>query len=741
VYETERQGDALSRLDGKPAITAALTAAGGADLGRLSRSIKKELERFKDGTLDFFILSDRGAEEERSYVSILKAALSGALMAAAASACFAGRSLFSALFAALALPFMLVEAAALLSLLGFPLDRDLLAGLAAGAGSAVDATILCSGGLGPVRTIDQGRRALGGLCPGLVSASLTTIAALVPLLALETVAGGISVIAWAVAAITLSALLSSLIFLPPLLLWDLGKRDRTFPGHKTGLFLPGLPRILAGYAGRIRRRLMRLVCRLLALDLLAAPAKPVCVFWLLVTLAGLGSLFLSGAAAGEPAPEDSVYARIEFQAGLLMEEVDQALIPYARSLRSVPGVRAVQVSARPSSGSALISFDPRIIDEEELRELARAAPAPGGFVYIPETSINESIWEISVAGDDDAKCRDLAGEMAGICSGQALVLETVLNFKEGSKRLILNPDRERLARAGIGFSALGDLVRRSVQGPVAYKRIDGNGETDVRVRGLLPEKPSGEDLDRLLVPTGAGPVPLNVLVHTAADNESSSIRREDRRRSASFSVRTRTMDPRKARAELMAVLEPLPLPQGYSVEFDRQAIARAEALSGTGWFFVMALFFCYLVIGAVHESFTLPLAILAVVPPSLALPALCVSGRPLNGAAACAFVAVSGMAVNAAVLCAEALSASIKEGPGTRYRNLRKKLYPLLATSLTTVLGSLPFVFLKGNANTLVRTLALVSTLGVSASALCSFTLLPALAACFPKLFGPGRES
>jgi multidrug efflux pump subunit AcrB len=203
------------------------------------------------------------------------------------------------------------------------------------------------------------------------------------------------------------------------------------------------------------------------------------------------------------------------------------------------------------------------------------------------------------------------------------------------------------------------------------------------------------------------------------------------------------MEPRKARAELMAALEPLPLPQGYSVEFDRQAIARAEALSGAGWFFVMALFFCYLVMGAVHESFTLPLAILTVVPPSLALPALCVSGSPLNGAAACAFVAVSGMAVNASVLCAEALSASIQEGPGpgSRYRTLRKKLYPLLATSLTTVLGSLPFVFLKGNANTLIRTLALGSALGVGTSAICSLTLLPSLAALFPKLFGSGGKA
>jgi multidrug efflux pump subunit AcrB len=366
-------------------------------------------------------------------------------------------------------------------------------------------------------------------------------------------------------------------------------------------------------------------------------------------------------------------------------------------------------------------------------------------VYIPEASPGEKIWEITVAGDDDLVCRSLAVSMARLCSGQALVMETVLNFKEGSKRLVFTPDRERLAGEGVSFFALGDLVRRSVEGPVAYKRVDGNGETDVRIRGLPSRRPFKEELDGLYVLSGGGKIPLNTLVRPETDREISSIRREDRRRTAGFSVRTKNMDPRKVKKELAPVLEGVELPPGYSVEFDREAIQRAEALSGTLWFFVMALFFCYLVIGAAHESFTLPLAILAVVPPALALPALCIAGSPVSGEAACAFVAVSGMAVNAAVLCAGELSAAAKRMGSSAsplpafYRAMRKKFFPLLATTLTTVLGSLPFLFLSGSVNALIRTLALVSCLGVGTSAFCALTLLPSLAFRFPRLFGENR--
>jgi multidrug efflux pump subunit AcrB len=239
--------------------------------------------------------------------------------------------------------------------------------------------------------------------------------------------------------------------------------------------------------------------------------------------------------------------------------------------------------------------------------------------------------------------------------------------------------------------------------------------------------------------------------------EPASIRRENRRRIASISIRTAVMDPRRVRREVMGVLKNLDLPPGYAVEFDPEAIRRAEALSGTALSFLLALVFCYMVIASVHESFGIPLAVLSVVPPSLAFPALCLAlqGVPLNPAAAAAFVAVSGMAVNASVLSAGGLGPFLKfrngggAGAGGKnarggfalYRGLREKIPVLLASGGTTVAGAVPFLFLREEANTLVRTLALVSALGVGASCLCSLCIIPALAVKYPKIFNSGNCS
>jgi multidrug efflux pump subunit AcrB len=200
---------------------------------------------------------------------------------------------------------------------------------------------------------------------------------------------------------------------------------------------------------------------------------------------------------------------------------------------------------------------------------------------------------------------------------------------------------------------------------------------------------------------------------------------------ASITITTKTADPHRIKKQLMPMLNGIDLPPGYSFEFDPVAIRQAQALSGTIVYFLLALLFCYMVLASVNESFVIPLAILCSVPPSMAVPAIFLSivGLPFNTATACAFVAVRGMAVNAAVLCSVGMN-DIKPVGSCRFllfRSLRQNLPVLAATTLTTVAGSAPFLFLQEGANALVKTMALVTTLGVGSSCFFAVSVVPAL--------------
>ena len=731
IAEQERQPDILSRLNGRKTASIAIMGRYGADLRKLSSDIKKELSGL-DLPLDSTVLSDLGAEEAAAFRSVINAALSGAIMVALISLLLNGKNRFSisGLFCALAIPFVCLVSTAVLSTGGFSIDRLLLSGIAAGVGTAVDAVILCSEKMRKCKNYDAAQAALSELAGPLIAGAATTVAALLPLSAVED--GGARIIAGAIAVVTITALVLSLTFLPPLLLWDINSQ-------KTNRHITA-PLILKN----VKERLNRLLCRFLAANVRFCIRYPVLILTVAfaLTASAILALIAKGVDTSGYGSEDSVYAQVEFDGGLLAEEADRLLASYGEQISGGEGIKNVETGAKTGSGSLLISFDPKLTQAQAVRDLAKQIPIHGGFVFFHENSSRDRYWEIKIYGDEDQKCRELASELAYLCAGHPLIHEQVLNFKQGSKKIVLLPDRELFAEAGVGFSAAAARSRLGVYGPVAYKRIGSDGETDVRIRtGSAGDFLNYITHNAVMCQTREGTMGLLVsgalridsLVTTREEIEPASIRRDNRRRTASITVATGPMDPRRVKQELCGLFTKLDLPPGYSLEFDPEAIKQAQALSATVLSLVMAVIFCYMIIASINESFTVPLIVLSAIPPSLSIPALCLflSGSAYNSAVACALIAVSGMTVNAAVLCVDGVNSTIKNGKEKNslgvYLALRKKMPALLSTTGTTVAGVIPFLFLTEGANTLIRTLSLTGALGVACSCLCSITVIPSL--------------
>jgi multidrug efflux pump subunit AcrB len=750
IYEQERESESIARLDGKKAAVISLSAASGANLGSLSRNIKKALEGFSSMPLEFHVLQDKGAEEEAAFHSVIVAALQSSIIVAVTAAFLTikkNSSLWPALVCAAAVPLVSFFSTALLVSLGFPLDKKLLAGLFVGIGAAADAVILSADGFsGDSR---DGAGILRRLVPPMFSGAFTTIAALLPLTAFS-LAEDIAAIVWALGAVSLVSMALALSILPPLFLWrpkiPRYKKDvPLFPEARNFIRGEGvMPRRTEGLSSAARffiRQVKRKALKAFAAHVRFSMRRP----WLfpalsiLISASGCLALFLAGADTAAGGSENSVYARVEFTGGFRKEEGDKLLSVWAAEIKKHAGILSVQTSAMTGSGTILASFDPRTLKEGEARKIIRSSNIPGAFIYIPEASADERSWEITFSGEDDGTCRELAEKAASLCASFPLIRETVLNFKEGNPRLTLFPRRDIFSEGAIPFTEAADAIRRGVYGPVAYKRNGGEKEVDVRIR-LSSSPVSGdtetEDILSLPVIIGGpknGNFRIRSLVDMKRDQEPSVIRREDRRRTASLSVRSSPMDPRVAREKIMGLLKKMEIPPGYAVEFDKEAILLAESLSKTSFHFLLALLFCYMIIAAANESFILPLLVLAAVPPSLAVPVLVLtmSGTSVNLEAACSLIAVSGMAVNASVLTGEGFKACLKNkkllSGKYAYGLLRSRLPVLAACTGTTVAGTLPFLVLPENSNAIVRVLSLVTVLGVSSSAVCALVLVPSL--------------
>ena len=729
VTEQERAPDILSRLNGKKTASIAVMRRHDTDPRGLSSDIKRTLSSLSE-PLEIIVLSDLGAEEAAAFRSVLSAALLGAIMTAVISFFLNRRNAFfiAGFFSAIAIPLICLVSAAILSIRGLPIDRLTLAGIAAGVGTAVDSVILCSEKLSGVKSYSAASKSLLELVGPLTAGAATTAAALIPLFAVEDA----RVIALAIAVITVAAFAISLTLLPPLLLWNINAAKEKKISKRT----PGA------------RRLYRFLAA--CVNLSSRHPAAVSAACLALAVSAIFALLAKGADTSGFGSENSVCARIEFDGGLLAEEVDRLLASYSEKLARGAGIKNVETGARTGSGSLLVSFDPKRIGAQAVRDLAKEIPVPGGFVFFHESEAKDRYWEIKIHGDENKKCEELAECLARLCAGHPLVKMRVLNFKQGSKKLILAPDRELLAETGISFSAAAARARQGVYGPVAYKRINEEGETDVRILTtgkFIPREPDSryarEEFPRASREDALGvlayasrensfnAIPIESLTRAREDTEPSSLRRDNRRVSASITISTKPMDPRRVKRELSPLFGELDLPAGYSVEFDPEAVKKAEDLSKTFLSLLMAVIFCYMIIASINESFTLPLIVIAAIPPSLSIPALflVLSGGAYNPAVACAFIAVSGMTVNAAVLCVDGLRRLKGSGISIYgiYLAIRKKIPALLSTTGTTIAAAIPFLFLGEGANALIRTISLVGALGVAGSLVFSITLIPAL--------------
>ncbi len=754
ITRRDRVPDALSRVDSLPAITVAVRPGGGANLPALSKAIARETAALSaEHGITFRVLSDSGADVAKSFRSTLNAAGQGVLAVALASALLVGarrnggperkKAGRARIVAVAAVPSVLVMSAALLAALGFGLDRYVLAGLVVGLGASVDSALLAAERLGNVDGLEDGRVAMRELAPSLASGTATTLVVLIPLAGLDFVSEGVARVAAAIAAVCVVTYLSTVFIMPPLVLNAPDRAERVRP---IGASRPGVVRRRwKGLASRRVRRILAANARLCArrpFVILAAA--------FVLSAGGIIALALSPMNPQGSSEENSVYAHVEFEAGASATSVDERLADYTRILSALSGIEGVQSTARRGSGSVMARFAPEKTDRDTVAEACRRIGVPGGFAWVPEPSSGERSWELSVSGDDDAECRRVAERAAEAVSSLPFVLDTVLNFKDGPADVTLRPDRAKASALGAGFAQAADALRRGVHGPVAYKRLDDDGETDVRVsarRGISGVLPGIADAASLLVLTESGSVRVDSFMSVTREREPSRIYRRDRRRVASITMRSRPIDPRKAREEVETAIAGVERPAGYSLEFDRAAIEAADRLSGVGLSFVVAALLAYMATALVTESFGAPLVVLSSLPPSLAVPALLIAATntQVNAAIACAFVAVSGIAVNASVLTvderradegrAAASSASGPAGAMDLYRITRARLGSLAATSGTSVAGALPLLLLSGAGDSMARSLAFVTATGTAASFIVALTVVPALSRAAPRLF------
>ncbi len=585
-----------------------------------------------------------------------------------------------------------------------------------------------------------------------LSSSLTTVAAFLPLMLVGGIIGNIMFdIPLVLICVVLASLVESFLILPghlrhAFLGLDLTRRtrlravlDRAFESGRDCVFRP-----------------------LVTLSVCNAPATVCLALALLMLAAGL----LAGGRVSFnffPSPEGRILnADVSFVAGTpparvraFMAEVEAAL----RQTEAHFGEPLIELSTtvlgqvRSEDGRGTRSGDQFASVTVQLSEPDRRRVRNPSFikawrdrVSLPAGLESFSIVErragppgrdvdVRLISDDAVLLKAAALELAEVLSGVRGVSGVKDDMPYGAQQLIydLTPQGRAL---GLTVESIGTQLRSAYDGRIAQIFQDRDDEVEVRV--MLPDKErhvlSSLDTLNLTLP-GGGLVPLRTVVELGHRRGFDILRHTQGRLSLRVSA---DVDPTaNNNNSVIAALEAQTLPRlkhryGIEYEFEGRQADQQETLSDMRLGGAYALMMIYLVLAWVFSSYGWPLVVMAVIPFGLigAVTGHWLLGLDLTVLSMFGLFGLSGIVVNDSIILVMFYKRLTAQGIDTTEAIIEaacQRLRAVLLTSLTTIAGLLPLMFETSLQAQFLIPMAVSISFGLAFSTVLVLFVLPSL--------------
>ncbi|MBN2635713.1 MAG: efflux RND transporter permease subunit [Prolixibacteraceae bacterium] len=170
----------------------------------------------------------------------------------------------------------------------------------------------------------------------------------------------------------------------------------------------------------------------------------------------------------------------------------------------------------------------------------------------------------------------------------------------------------------------------------------------------------------------------------------------------------------------------------FDVSFSGEIISDKGMLKELLVIIAVSLLLLYFILAAQFESFVLPLIVLLEVPIDLfgAFLLLMIFGEGINIMSAIGIIVMTGIIINDSILKIDTINKLMDDGFSllrSIFEAGRRRLKPIIMTSLTTILAMVPFLFQKGMGAELQKPLALAIIGGMTVGTMVSLFVIPLL--------------
>ena len=322
-----------------------------------------------------------------------------------------------------------------------------------------------------------------------------------------------------------------------------------------------------------------------------------------------------------------------------------------------------------------------------------------------------------------------------IIDGTLVMVENV--YRElGQPSLLIDVDREKIARYGINVADVETVVQAAVGGQAATQVIQGEKLFDLLVR-MKPEfRESQQEIGNLLVGMPSGQqVPLKELADIREASGASFIYRENNSRYIGVQYSIEDRDLAGAVDEGQRAIQDIAksLPAGYRLDWGGEYSEFLEAKQQMEVIGPLALLLIFMILFALYGNFKFPVTIalgVVMTEPVGALIALKLTGTPFSVSSVLGLLALMGVSVETAVILVSYINKLRLENKdirtATREASLLR-LRPIMMTALVACLGLLPAALSTGIGSDTQKPFAIVIVAGLISRLFLGFFVNPVL--------------
>ncbi len=727
TVETARaRASSLASSNGQPAVILAVTKKSKVNtlnlVSDINRYIAEREAALKPGGFSLMLFDDQTVPTKQAIGVMETNALIGLLIVLGLCWLFLGSRL--AMLVSLGIPFSLAGAFAILYAFDFTLSIPVLLGIVIALGMLVDDAVVITEAI--YYRIARGAEALPATLDAIrevglpvLAAVATTIAAFLPLMLMPGIVGKFMLLVPLVVTLALSISLLEAYWM--------------MPAHVVGLKLnfrkpTRLQPVRERHTHTLRLKYTRLLVRLMRHPWISGLV-------VLTLFVGAVALVASGAVRTQFFAFDPIrlfYVNIDMPSGSAIDvtlretaRVEAVVRRHlnageARGVTSYAGMKWTDTEPLygESYGQVSVSLNPRGEDMREVGEVVdamrqeiEALPTPGkiSFTQLSGGPPAAKAIKLRLRGDDVDELRAAAQELKQAVIRIDGTRDVTDDDLPGRPQMVLELDADALKNAGLDPATVARLVRLHTEGEIITETRDRGDKIEVRVRGATPNQGGAHhggasqdtltDIQQLLADPvalpGGGTTTLGALVHADTRIGSGGIKHYNLKRAITIEsdLDKERIDTVEANTQIAAQWDSMEARYPNTrIDFSGELDDINESLDAMKMLFLLGIGLIYLILAAQFRSYWQPLLILLTVPMAFTgvVFGLFITQNPLSLYTLYGVIALTGIAVNSAIVLIDAANARLASGMGLLHATLyaaRRRVVPIIITTTTTIGG------------------------------------------------------